>query len=82
MCSVCVCVCVCVQLLAEGLCAKHDLELSDFATHTETRPSEREERVEEMERDEPTVDTGNSIHAGKVYHTSYISGVSSCLRAL
>ena len=47
--------CVILQLLAEGLCAKHDLELADFTPHTETQ-------LEEGEEDrEGETDTGDKI---------------------
>ncbi|CAI8025055.1 hypothetical protein GBAR_LOCUS14498 [Geodia barretti] len=44
------------QLLAEGLCAKHDLDLADFTPHADTQPEEEEEGGEE-EGEKLTVDT-------------------------
>ena len=58
-----------VQLLAEGLCVKHDLDLTDFTPHTETLP-ENEEGGEEGEREaehEIATDTGIIIATGSVY---------------
>ena len=58
-----------VQLLAEGLCVKHDLDLTDFTPHTETLP-ENEEGGEEGEREaehEITTDTGIIIATRSAY---------------
>ena len=55
----CVCVCGC-QLLAEGLCAKHGLELSDFTPHTESQPDEAE-KVDEGEEKKTATATDNGI---------------------
>lgn len=52
-----------MQLLAEGLCAKHDLELSEYATHTEMVLDDREDGREHM-----TPQTSGEHHHNENYN--------------
>ena len=67
--------CVCVlQLLTEGMCAKHDLDLADFTPHADTQPEEEEEGGEE-EGEKLTIDTGIFI-CQSVFRFAYCKAAS------